>query len=181
MSVKRATCLKTHFCSEELCNVTTARGAAYLNYGCNLTENVQRPTVQISVYYRNNNLYQIFPIEGLENICDYVKFRDIRTPILFHINLQGLLNGTSNNVLRCTFEAGQYYYVRNLLVYDKVLPLYGLAFPLGDYKVNLLFSSENTGNFINITAFFQIVSKANRKPRIAANKSHRNGAPFIKV
>lgn len=133
VDVKRASCLDTKYCMKPLCKVVTARRAAYFNFGCDMTKNIENLKIYISLFYRINHAYQQFPIDLTEDWCEYLKYKNpIRTPALCESNADVLLNETSNG-LRCLFQAGHYYYIQNLLLYKHVLRDDHSILPNGDY------------------------------------------------
>lgn len=158
--------MDTRYCNKPLCKVVTERHAAYFNYGCNLTDNVHHIMVHISLFYRFNNVYRQFPIDLTEDFCDYVKYRNpLRTPLLYQNNIFKMLNGTSN-ILRCSFEAGQYYYVRNLLIFKMIVSNQTGVLPNGDYRVRIEFITHTKEIGTTVIVYFQVYSVAFPKPPI---------------
>lgn len=114
--------------------------------------------MHISLYFRATNVYRQFPIDVIEDFCDFITYRDShKTPVLVESGLFNTLNKTSN-IIRCSFAPGQYY-VRNFLLFEKNISN-AWALPLGDYRLDLTVLNEKTEAVVNIKVYYQIYSKA---------------------
>lgn len=150
-----------------------AHRAAYFNYGCNLTQNARHIKLHLAMFTRVNNVFIQFPIDATEDLCDYLKYENrFRTPVLYEAEIKKLLTGSGrSNVLRCSFTAGEYYYVRDLLIYQKNLGRNYAVMPTGDYRLRIELIDESKEIVTNITVFYQIYSIACRKPLNKRNRT----------
>lgn len=161
----RIVCTDSPKCRYSICLLNSlSRSETLLNIAFNLTEQFDQVYITVSVFYKINSVFHKFPIEAFENLCLFLE-DPTKTPFLYRINLEKVLNFTSN-LLRCPWSTGQYY-VHNLSLHQNVLPThYAQAIPLGEYQMNITFGSKDE-NLLTTTIDFLHYTfvERKRKPR----------------